>query len=90
MCEKCANQFKLDRTGSKSRGAILPGEASKTAPHQTRSNYFKKPLLFPGKTERIHWSFDDPAKAEGDEKAVLAIFRRVRDEIEARLREFIN
>lgn len=45
--------------------------------------------VFPGKTERIHWSFDDPAAAEGDEAARLAVFRRVRDEIESRLREFI-
>jgi arsenate reductase (thioredoxin) len=45
---------------------------------------------FPGKTERLHWSFDDPVKAEGDEQAVLAVFRRVRDEIEVRLREFIG
>lgn len=44
--------------------------------------------VFPGKTERIHWSFDDPAAAEGDEAARLAVFRRVRDEIESRLREF--
>jgi arsenate reductase len=46
--------------------------------------------VFPGKTERIHWSFDDPAAAEGDETARLAVFRRVRDEIESRLREFIK
>lgn len=46
--------------------------------------------VFPRKAERIHWSFDDPAKAEGDKKTVLAVFRRVRDEIEARLREFIG
>ena len=45
---------------------------------------------FPGKTERVHWSFDDPATAEGDETARLAVFRRVRDEIESRLREFIQ
>ncbi len=44
--------------------------------------------VYPGETERLHWSFDDPAKAEGDEEAVLAVFRRVRDEIESRLREF--
>jgi arsenate reductase len=44
--------------------------------------------VFPVETERIHWSFDDPAKAEGDEEAVLAVFRRVRDEIEGRLRQF--
>jgi arsenate reductase (thioredoxin) len=44
--------------------------------------------LFPGKTERIHWSFDDPAAIEGDEHARLAVFRRVRDEILERLRVF--
>ena len=45
--------------------------------------------VFPGQTVRIHWSFDDPAAAVGDEAAQLAVFRRVRDEIRARLREFI-
>ena len=45
--------------------------------------------VFPEKTERIHWSFDDPARAEGDEGAVLAVYRRVREEIEGRLREFV-
>jgi arsenate reductase len=45
--------------------------------------------VFPGKTQRIHWSFDDPAAAEGDESARLAVFRRVRDEIRERLRSFI-
>ena len=44
--------------------------------------------LFPGKAERIHWSFDDPATATGDNTAQLAVFRRVRDEIRARLRGF--
>jgi arsenate reductase len=43
--------------------------------------------VFPGKTKRIHWSFDDPAAAEGDEAERLAVFRRVRDEIRERLRE---
>lgn len=46
--------------------------------------------VFPGKTQRIHWSFDDPASAEGDEETRLAVFRRVRDEIRARLRMFIS
>ena len=44
--------------------------------------------LFPGKTRRIHWSFEDPA-ATGDEAARLTVFRRVRDEIRERLREII-
>jgi arsenate reductase len=46
--------------------------------------------VFPGKFERIHWSFEDPAAAEGDEATRLAIFRRVRDEIESRLRAFVE
>jgi arsenate reductase (thioredoxin) len=46
--------------------------------------------VFPGKTERIHWSFEDPAAAPGDEPARLAAFRRVRDEIRQRLQEFTS
>jgi arsenate reductase (thioredoxin) len=45
--------------------------------------------VFPGKTKRIHWSIDDPAAAKGDEQERLGIFRRVRDEIREKLREFI-
>jgi len=45
--------------------------------------------VYPAQTERIHWSFDDPAGADGHASARLAVFRRVRDEIRARLREFI-
>jgi arsenate reductase len=44
--------------------------------------------VFPGNTERIHWSFDDPAAASGDEQARLAVFRRVRDEIFDRMTGF--
>lgn len=43
--------------------------------------------IFPGSAKRIHWSFDDPAAATGDETQQLAIFRRIRDEIRTRLRE---
>ena len=46
--------------------------------------------VFPGNTQRIHWSFEDPAAAEGDEAARLAVFRRVRDEIRERLRGLIS
>ena len=44
--------------------------------------------VFPGTAERIHWSFDDPAAAQGDDQSRLAAFRRVRDEIRSRLKEF--
>ena len=37
--------------------------------------------IFPGQVNRHHWPFDDPAKAVGSEAEVLAVFRRVRNEI---------
>lgn len=36
---------------------------------------------FRGKTERIHWSFQDPAAAPGSEEERKAEFRRIRDQI---------
>ncbi len=44
--------------------------------------------VFPGDVQRLHWPFDDPAAATGSEAEVLAEFRRVRDEIRARLRQY--
>ena len=46
--------------------------------------------VFPGKTERIHWSFEDPAAAEGSHAEKLNVFRRVRNEIEESLTEFVS
>ena len=45
--------------------------------------------IFPGPVQRIHWSFRDPAKVEGDEAARLSAFRQVRDGLRERLEGFI-
>ena len=37
--------------------------------------------IFPRTYKFIHWSFEDPAAAEGSHEQKLALFRRVRDEI---------
>jgi arsenate reductase len=37
----------------------------------------------------LHWSFDDPSQARGTDEERLAVFRRVRDEIAARLRVWL-
>jgi arsenate reductase (thioredoxin) len=37
--------------------------------------------FFPGARNRLHWSFEDPARVESSEEERLAVFRRVRDEI---------
>jgi arsenate reductase len=46
--------------------------------------------VFPGRATKLHWSFDDPASAEGSEEERLEVFRRVRDEIVSGIREFIS
>jgi len=46
---------------------------------------------FSGKVKhRMHIGFDDPAKAAGTEDEILAVFRRVRDEIKEKFFEFYN
>ena len=42
--------------------------------------------FFPGARRQLHWSFDDPSAATGTDDERLAVFRRVRDEIGARIR----
>jgi len=37
--------------------------------------------VFPGRIQRHHFGFDDPAKATGSDEGILAEFRRVRGEI---------
>lgn len=44
---------------------------------------------FPDDTERIHWGFQDPARAEGTHEERLRVFRRVRNEIKRRIALFI-
>jgi arsenate reductase len=46
--------------------------------------------VFPGKTQRIHWSFPDPAGIEGSDTERLAAFRRVRDALAEVFRDFAN
>ena len=46
--------------------------------------------VFPGDVQMIHWSFEDPATAQGSEDHRKAVFRRIRDEIHARINEFAN
>jgi arsenate reductase (thioredoxin) len=45
--------------------------------------------IFPGGTRRLHWSFDDPSGATGSDQERLALFRRVRDEIRAKIEAFL-
>ena len=46
--------------------------------------------IFPGGDRQLHWSFDDPAEAEGSDEERMPEFRRVRDEIRERVEGWIG
>jgi arsenate reductase (thioredoxin) len=78
-------------------GADISGQASKTL-----ERYLGEPFdyvvtvcddaneacpVFPGAEGRLHWSFQDPSRAKGSDEERLEVFRKVRDEIQARISE---
>jgi len=46
--------------------------------------------LFPAATERLHWSLEDPAAVQGSEEERLAAFRRIRDQVQERVKTFFR
>ncbi len=48
------------------------------------------PTIWPGPVEMRHWSIDDPAAVDGSEEERLAAFRVARDEIEAKIVEWLK
>ncbi|HDQ13466.1 MAG TPA: arsenate reductase ArsC [Sediminispirochaeta sp.] len=45
--------------------------------------------IFPGARRRLHWPFDDPSSMGGSEQERLEATRRIRDQIKAKIGEFI-
>jgi arsenate reductase len=43
--------------------------------------------IFPGKTQRLHWSINDPTGIVASEDETLVAFRKARDEIKDRIIE---
>ena len=43
--------------------------------------------IFPGAQQVRHWSFEDPSKATGSEDEQLAVYRRARDQLRARIKQ---
>lgn len=48
------------------------------------------PTVWLGVKHRLHWSFEDPAAFEGTDEEKLTKFRQVRDQIEHRIKEWIE
>ena len=48
------------------------------------------PTTFPGIGQRLSWAFDDPAAVEGSEEEKLQKFREARDQVEKRIRLWLE
>jgi arsenate reductase len=46
--------------------------------------------VFPGASQQLHGRLEDPAAADGTEEQRLAVYRRVRDQIEQEIRRFVD
>lgn len=46
--------------------------------------------IFPGRVKRVAWSFEDPSSLKGTPEEILEHTRKVRDEIERTVQEFIK
>ena len=46
--------------------------------------------LFPGGSQLLHWSFDDPAAVQGTDVERRQAFSRVRDEISGHIQKFLD
>ena len=45
--------------------------------------------VFPGITQRVHWSFTDPSKFQGSDEEKLAKVRLVKEEIRATIKKWL-
>jgi len=52
-------------------------------------NAEKECPTFRNAKQHLHWPFDDPPKAAGDDEAKMKVCRRVRDEIEAKIKDYL-
>ena len=43
----------------------------------------------PPSVQRLHWAFEDPAKAAGSEEEIMEKFREVRDSIARRIKQWL-
>jgi len=46
--------------------------------------------IFPGTTKNIHWGFADPSSFTGTYEEKLEGIRKIRDEIEAKIKEWVK
>ncbi len=89
-------------TAMQERGIELSGQTSKSVSEYLGKLHFSHVITVCGDAEENcptiflnmgiheHWPFDDPAKFEGSDSERLEFTRRVRDQIDARIKKWVK
>ena len=91
MVHRVLAEIGIDSTGQRSK-SVQEFLGKLTAHHLfiVCENVEKNcPRIFPGPGERHYWPFDDPAAVGGTPEEKLAAFRRVRDQIDERIQQWL-
>ncbi len=46
--------------------------------------------VWPGNPKTLHWSFEDPAHAQGTDEQKLSVFLKIANQIESRINAFLS
>lgn len=72
--------FEIFQSGQKYDGVITVCDAGSA----------ERCPVFPGKVKREAWSFSDPSSFTGSQEEILQRTRGVRDEIETKIKDYVN
>ena len=84
MAEAWLNNICSDYFEAHSAG-LQPGQLNPLAVQAMREVGIDKCPIFPGVTNRLHWSFPDPSALNGTYRQQLEGTRKIRDDIRARI-----
>lgn len=83
------SELGVDISGHRSKGlAEVPADPDIAI--TVCDNAARECPAFPGQVRRLHWPIDDPAAYKGSPEEVRDAFRRARDELRGRIREFLE
>jgi len=92
LTTRVLNEIGLDVSGQRAKGldGIIGKQTFQFAVFVCERTQNNCPHVYPFALQRLYWPFEDPAEATGTEAEQLQKFRDVRDQIEARIVEWLK
>ena len=92
LTARALNEVGVDLSGQRAKGLdlFLGKTAFQIAIIVCERTQQNCPHIYPFALHRLYWPFEDPADAQGTEEEQLQKFRDVRDQIEARILDWLK